>query len=98
MTATRDVSPYRDDACAMSFQLGDGGDGETDAADDEVRRHFVGSEGEQLHGMVELDRAQDEAIVLEGSQPELQCVADAHSEDRGQRRLVRNGRVVVAID
>ena len=34
--------------CAMSFQLGDWRDGETDAAHDEIRRHLVGSEGEQL--------------------------------------------------
>jgi hypothetical protein len=47
-------SLYCEEACAMSFQLGDGGDGETDAAYDEIGRHLVGSEGEQLHGVVEL--------------------------------------------
>ena len=84
--------------CAISLHSRDGGDGEADAADDEVRWHLMRSEGEQLHRVIELDRAQDEAIVLEFSDPKVQRVADPHSEDRGLRRLVGDGRVVVAID
>ena len=84
--------------CEISLELGDGGDGEADAADDKVRWHLMRSEGEQLHRVIELDGPQDEAIVLEFRDPKVQRVPDAHSEDRGLRRLVGYGRVVVAID
>ena len=79
-------------------RLGEGREDEADAADDEIRWHLVGSESEQLHGVIELDRAQDEAIVFKFGEPDLQSVADAHGEDRGLRRLIGDGRVVVAVD
>ena len=88
----------RREMCAISLQLGDGRDGEADAADDEIRRHLMRSESQQLHGIVELDRAQDEAIAFKRCEPELKCVADAHRENRGERGLVGDRRVVVAID
>jgi hypothetical protein len=84
--------------CAISLQLGDRSDGETDAADDEIRWHLVGAESEQLHGVIELKRAQDEAIVFEFSEPELQSVADPHGKDRWLRRLISDRRVVVAVE
>jgi hypothetical protein len=84
--------------CAISLHLGDGGDGEADAADDEVRWRLMWPEGEQLHRVIELGRPQDEAIVLEFRDPKVQRVPDTHSEDRGLRRLVGDRRVVVAID
>ncbi len=51
--------------------LGDGRDDEADATDDQVRWRLVGSEGEQLHGVVDLNRAEDEAIVFKFGEPEL---------------------------
>src|ERR1700759_1399281 len=84
--------------CAISLHSRDGGDGEADAADDEVRWHLMRSEGEQLHRVIEFDGPQDEAIVLEFRDSKVQRVADAHSKDRGLRGLVGDRRVVVAID
>ena len=84
--------------CAISLQLGDGGDGEANAADDEIRWHLMRAEGEQLHRVIEFDGPQDEAIVLEFRDSKVQRVADAHSKDRGLRGLVGDRRVVVAID
>jgi len=81
-----------------SLQLRDGRDGEADAADDEIRRHLMRSESQQLHGIVELDRAQDEAIAFKFCEAELQGIADAHRENRGERGLVGDRRVVVSID
>jgi hypothetical protein len=40
-----------------------------DAADDEVRWHFVRPESEQLHGVAELDRTKDEAIAFKFREP-----------------------------
>lgn len=82
----------------MNTSLRDGGEGEADTADDEIGGHLVGAEREQLHGIVELDRPEDEAIVFKLDDPELQRVADAHREDGWLRRLIGDGRVVVAID
>jgi hypothetical protein len=79
-------------------QSGERREDEADAADDEIRWHLVRSESEQLDGVVELDRAEDEAVVFEFREPDLQSVADAHGEDRGPGRLIGDGRVVVTID
>src|ERR1700760_3008604 len=84
--------------CAISPQLRDGCDGEADAADDEIGGHLVWSEGEELYGMVELDRAQDEAVAFKFREPEEQSIAYAHGEDGGLRRLVGDRRVVVTVD
>ena len=58
----------------------------------------MGSESEQLHWVVELDRPEDEAIVFKLGEAELQRVADAHREERWLWRLIGNGGVVVAVD
>ena len=88
----------QNDVWGLSLLLRDGREDEADTADDEVRWHFVWPESEQLHGMAELDRTKDEAIVFKFREPELQSVADAHGEDRGLRPLIGDGRVVVAVD
>lgn len=80
------------------MRSGDGGDGEADAADDEVRGDLVRSEGEEVDGRCELEGAKDDAIVFEFGDAELQRVADADSEDGGLRRLIGDRRVVVAVD
>ena len=82
----------------VSDALGDGGEGEADAADDEIGWHLMWAESEQLHRIVELDWPENEAIVFKLDKPELQCVADAHGEDGWLRRLIGDGRVVVAVD
>ena len=79
-------------------ELRNRGDGEADTADDEIGWHLVGSESEQLHGVVELDRPEDEAIVFKLGEAELQRVANPHREDGWLRRLIGNGGVVVAVD
>jgi hypothetical protein len=78
--------------------LGDGRDDEADATNDQVRWRLVGSESEQLHGVVDLNRAEDESIVFKFGEPELERVADAYGEDGWLRRLIGDRRVVVAID
>lgn len=40
-----------------------------DAADDEIRWHFVRPKSEQLHRVVELDRTKDESIVFKFREP-----------------------------
>jgi hypothetical protein len=95
---SREDNPRGREMYAISPQSGDGGDGETDAADDEVRWHLMRSESEQLDWVIELDGPENEAIVFEFSDPKVQRVADTHSEDRGLRRLIGDWRVVVAID
>ena len=47
----------------------DGREDKADAADDEIRWHFVRPESEQLHWVVELDRTKDESIVFKFREP-----------------------------
>ena len=39
-------------------------DGQTNTADDEVGGYLMGSHGDELHGVLELGGAEDEAIVV----------------------------------
>ncbi len=76
----------------------EGREDDADAADDEVGWHFVRPQSDELDRVVEFNGTEDEPIAGELREPEMQCVADTHGEDRGLGRLVGNGRIVVAID
>lgn len=58
----------------------------------------MGAEGDELDGVLELIRAEDEAVLFEAGEAELESVADAYGEDGGRGWLVRDQRVVVAVD
>src|SRR5579859_896393 len=73
-------------------------DGQTNTAHDEVGGHLMGSYGDELHGVFKLGGAEDEAIVIEADEAEVESVADAHGKDGGRGRLIRDQRVVMAID